>query len=112
MNHTTQAILRLQERVNKLEAILTAMGVEIPNERGKKSGGDAAIGNAENLVASRPVPEVWLTAKQVGEQMGMSPSWVKQHSHELPDHCMKRGVRRTRLYLWNDNTKHLFNIQL
>ena len=30
----------------------------------------------------------------------------------LPDSAKRRGARGAHLYLWNDNTRHLFNIQL
>lgn len=54
----------------------------------------------------------WLTASQVGEKMGRSHQWVKDKDKILPDSAKRRGARGAHLYLWNDNTRHLFNIQL
>ena len=54
----------------------------------------------------------WLTASQVGERMGRSHQWVKDKDKILPDSAKRRGARGAHLYLWNDNTRHLFNIQL
>lgn len=54
----------------------------------------------------------WLTASQVGEKMMRSSRWVKDKDAILPSSAKRRGARGCHLYLWNDNTKHLFNIQL
>lgn len=56
----------------------------------------------------------WLTASEVGREMKKSHQWVKDHDGVLPDSAKRQSNsgRRTRLYLWNDNTRHLFNIQL
>lgn len=111
MNHTSQAILKLQERVSKLEAILTALGIDIETEMGKKSGSDAIIGSlTNNLVASRRGGEEWLTAREVGKHMGQSSSWVRQHAQFLPDSAKRQmdGGRRTWHYLWNENTREIF----
>ena len=109
MNHTSQAILNLQERVNKLEAILTALGINIETEtRGKN---DVIMGSStSNLVASRRGGEEWLTAREVGKHMGQSSSWVRQHAQFLPASAKRQmdGGRRTWHYLWNENTKQIF----
>ena len=54
----------------------------------------------------------WLTASEVGKEMGRSHQWVKDKDKILPDSAKRRGARGAHLYLWNDNTRHLFNIQL
>lgn len=54
----------------------------------------------------------WLTASEVGREMGRSYQWVKDKDKILPDSAKRRGARGAHLYLWNDNTRHLFNIQL
>ncbi len=54
----------------------------------------------------------WLTASEVGREMGRSHQWVKDKDKILPDSAKRIGARGARLYLWNDNTRNLFNIQL
>ena len=105
MNHTSKAILNLQERVNKLEAILTALGINIEAENGEFDGS----GNI-NLVESRRGGEEWLTAREVGKHMGQSSSWVRQHAQFLPASAKRQmdGGRRTWHYLWNENTRAIF----
>lgn len=114
MNATIRYQMQLQKRIEQLEAMLTALGVELPNIKGKNEGGDAATLEAENLVVARPVPEQWLTAKEVAKLIGRSHQWVKNKDSALPSSAkrLSNSGRRTRLYLWNDNTRHLFNIQL
>lgn len=114
MNAMMRTQLQMQRRIDKLEAMLTALGVELPTDKGKNEGGDAATLEAENLVESRPVSEQWLTAKEVAEKMGRSHQWVKNKDSALPNSAkrLSNSGRRTRLYLWNENTRHLFNIQL
>lgn len=109
MNHTSQAILNLQERVTKLEAIIIALGGNLDTDGGKKSV--EIIGNEnKNLVEARPVHDEWLTAREVGKHMGQSSSWVRQHAQFLPASAKRQmdGGRRTWHYLWNENTKQIF----
>ncbi len=56
----------------------------------------------------------WLTASQVGRKMGRSHQWVKDHDCNLPESAkrLSNSGRKARLYLWNENTKHLFINQL
>lgn len=114
MNATIRYQMQLQKRIEQLEAMLLALGVELPNIKGKNEGGDAATLEAENLVAARPASEQWLTAKEVAKLMGRSHQWVKNKDSALPGSSkrLSNSGRRTRLYLWNENTRHLFNIQL
>lgn len=109
MNHTSQAILALQERVTKLEAILAALGVDIGTYRGKDIGSDITAEKTVNLAAARPGRDEWLTAKEVGKHMGQSSSWVRQHAQFLPSSAKRQmdGGRRTWHYLWNDNTRSI-----
>lgn len=54
----------------------------------------------------------WLTASQVGKEMGRSRQWVKDKDGVLPSSSKRIGARGSHLYLWNENTRHLFNNQL
>lgn len=78
---------------------------------------DAAIAKAKGKAPGEVVDVerdsgIWLTASQVGREMGKSHQWVKDKDKILPESSKRTGARHARLYLWNDNTRHLLNIQL
>lgn len=54
----------------------------------------------------------WLTASEVGKEMGRTGQWVKDRDDIIPESAKRRGTRNCHMYLWNDNTRQLFTNQL
>ena len=89
------------EEARELMQALTQKSTFYFHEIGEKEAERGSIGQ-------------WLTASEVGKEIGRSRQWVKDHDDVLPVGSKRQSQtgRRTRMYLWNNVTAYLLKRQL